>query len=115
MAAVSTQFDKIYNEVLEGIHTKDVDASDLVVIATSAMQIVQGYPTLTGADKKRLVIDVLTKLVSDSGLVSAEQQEAARAFIQHSLPNMIDMVVNAYQHKIKLKKVGQRCGCIPVN
>ena len=41
MASVLTQFDKIYNEVLEGIHTKSVDPSDLVVIATSTMQIVQ--------------------------------------------------------------------------
>ena len=114
MSEMSTQFDKIYNEVLEGIHTKSVDPSDLVVISTSAMQIVQKYPNLTGSDKKRLVIDVMSKLVSESDLVSEEQQEDAQAFLQHALPNMIDTVVNAYQHKIKLKKVGQKCGCIPV-
>ena len=61
------------------------------------------------------MIDILTKLVSDSGLVSEEQQEAAQNFLQHTLLNMIDTVVNAYQHKIKLKNVGQKCGCIPIN
>ncbi len=112
MAIVSTQFDKIYKNVLNGIKTKNIDASDLVIIATSAMQIVQKYPELTGEDKKRMVIDILARLVDESDLVPAKYQDASLIFIQYTLPNMIDAVVNAYQHKIKLKKVGQRCGCI---
>jgi len=35
MVEISTQFDKIYKDVLECIHAKSVDPSDLVVIATS--------------------------------------------------------------------------------
>ncbi len=111
MAVVSEQFDKIYNKVLNGIKTKTIDTSDLVIIATSAMQIVQKYPELTGEDKKRMVIDILSRLVDESNLVPSKYQDTSRVFIQHTLPNMIDAVVNAYQHKIKLKKVVQKCGC----
>jgi hypothetical protein len=112
MTGGTTQFDMLYDAVLETIKIKSVDVSDLVIVATSAMQIVQQYPNLNGADKKRLVVDIMTKLVNDSGLVPAEQREAALIFLQHTLPNMIEVVINAYQHKIKLKKVGQGCICI---
>nr|QBK86200.1 MAG: uncharacterized protein LCMAC101_07950 [Marseillevirus LCMAC101] len=104
--------DEIYHQVLGSIESDLVDVSDLVDITVFTMQIVQKYPTMTGVDKKKAVIDILTKLVNDSGLVPPEQQEKALSFVVHTLPNMIDTVVSVYQHRIKLKKVGQRCGCV---
>jgi len=109
------KINEVYHQVLGSIELEHIDISDLVDITTFTMQIVQKYPEMSGADKKSAVIDILTKLVNDSGLVPPEKRDGALSFVVHTLPNMIDTVVSAYQHKIKLKKVGQRCGCIPAS
>jgi len=67
------------------------------------MTIVQKYPELSGAQKKQKIID-------DSDLLPEDQEDAANAFVQLTLPPMIDAVVDAYKHNIDPKKI--RAGCL---
>lgn len=107
---MQTLFGEIYTSVLRTIRTRKISAADLVIVATSTMSIVQRYPRLSGQQKKQLVVEVLTKVVDDSDLLPADQEQAALMFIQFTLPPMIDVVVDAYRHNgIDLKKSVNSC------
>jgi hypothetical protein len=112
----STLFDDVYANVYKTIKKKSVDSGDIIRIVASAMVVVQKYPELDGATKKQLVIDVLSKIVDDSGLVKDEDKEACHLLIQVTVPVVIDTIVSAYNHEIDLKKVKScfaKCfGCV---
>nr|QBK86362.1 MAG: uncharacterized protein LCMAC102_01570 [Marseillevirus LCMAC102] len=106
---IQPQFDEIYSKVLKTIKTKNIQVSDLVIIATSAMTIVQKYPILTGTEKKTLVIDIIQKIINKTDLLPENQKQPASFFIEFTLPTLIDTIVSAYNHDIDLKKLGVGC------
>ncbi len=106
---IQTQFDEIYSKVLRTIKTKEIQVSNLVTIATSAMTIVQKYPTLTGTEKKNLVIDIIQKIIDDTNLLPEDQKQTAFLFIRFTLPSLIDTIISVYNREIDLKKIGQGC------
>ena len=107
--SATTQFDAIYTAVVATIKKGKLAPTDLIIIATSAMTIVQTYPSLSGAEKKAIVIEVVQRLVNTTTLFSEEDKAAANALIAVALPPTIDAVVGAYNHTIDLAK--QKKGC----
>lgn len=73
-----------------------------------------GKGTMTGIEKKLMVISVLKKFISRSSL-SDDEREDLMVFIDQALPLIIDAVVYAYNSKffIKIKNsLKRRCkGC----
>ncbi len=104
-----TMFDEVYSRVMKMIKLNKVNAGDLVVISTYAMTTVQKYPNLDGPSKKQLVIDVITKVVHESDIFAPEDKMAGDMFIQLTLPMLIDTIINAYNHKVDLKKIKASC------
>ena len=101
----NTLFDDIYGNVLKMIKTKNINAGDLVKIATDAMVVVQRYPTMSGLEKKEVVTDIMVKIVNESGLLKPDDQQAAATFIGIILPVMIDTIKSVYNHEYDLKKI----------
>ena len=101
-------FDEIYTKLLKSITTKKINVSDLIYITTNAMVIVQKYPNLSGSQKKQITIELLQKLVDKSNLIPEEHEAATMIFMESILPSLIDKIVDSYQHKIDLKKIGKK-------
>jgi hypothetical protein len=108
---ISELFDNFYNEFLSGINSPEVAPQDLVALTVNAMKIVEKNHSLSGADKKQYVIDIISKFVNDSSALSPQYKADADAFIRSTLPELIDQIVAVYEHEVELKKSKKQQGC----
>lgn len=104
MAAVSTLLDSCYAQVMATIYKGNVEPTDIIVIVATAMQIVQKQGQLSGAQKKELVIGIMNKIITQSGLVDPKDQAACLLILNTAVPIAIDTIVSAFQGKIDLTK-----------
>jgi hypothetical protein len=65
IAEMQTLMDIIYNEVKESIVNKTFGLNNVVVLITIVMQVVEKVKTLTGPEKKEVVITVIKRLLSE--------------------------------------------------
>lgn len=65
------------------------------------MRLMETYPTLTGVEKKRLVIAILQKAVEESGL-SDEEKVVTLMVVDQVVPDVIDLVVSAAKGNLGL-------------
>ena len=97
-------------EFLKGKYPNGVNISSLPDAVTKCMRYVAHMKKVSGADKKKLVIDAISLLLdeTDSGCF-----EFMDPIIKDMLPNMIDTIVNVERKKIKInKKLNTSCmGC----
>ena len=81
--------------------------SNLIVMASMVMTMVEKYPTLSGMEKKNIVVKVLNQLVEklptmfDS--VDPEDVELLKQSLQ-SLPDMIDTIVAVGNNKFEINQ-----------
>lgn len=89
-----------------------ISLADLVPLTVSAINLAQKQ-SMKGADRKRLVLHALGKLVSETSLLSDDAKAHASSFIEHQLPLLIDSLVMAANNPYSLGKVspGTCCGC----
>ncbi len=107
---VRPSFDKLYDRVETMIGTREVTVSNVVMIATSIMSILQRYPSLTGPEKKQLVIDILTKFVTGSKIIPDDSKQIVISMIQLILPTVIDIVASVAKGSMsKLFKSARKC------
>jgi len=85
------------------VHNEKVTPTNIIVIATELMQIVEKYTGLTGPQKKMLVINVIKKVVN-SQIDSQETRNALNTIIDFTLPTVIDNLVDAINGNIKFNK-----------
>lgn len=99
---VKTLFIDVYQLVLKNVTSKTLNVTDIVPLAKSAMEIVESFSQLDGPSKKQMVIDVLSEIISQSGLVSPDQVGTALEFVSNQLPTIIDLVVAATKNEVKI-------------
>ncbi len=85
------------------VHHEKITPTNIIVIATELMQIVEKYKELTGPQKKMLVINVIKKVVN-SQVDSEETRNALNTIIDFTLPAVIDNLVSAINGEIKFNK-----------
>ncbi len=85
------------------VHHEKITPTNIIVIATELMQIVEKYKELTGPQKKMLVINVIKKVVN-SQIDSQETRLALNTIIDFTLPTVIDNLVDAINGNIKFNK-----------
>ncbi len=104
------KFIEIFKKVTDAAtNYKDVEIADLIDIVKLSMEIVQKYPELKGDEKKIIVIRIMKKIVSETEIISEDKKELANSFIDKALPKTINLIVEAYKHKIDLKSVRNCC------
>ncbi len=95
-------FEHLYSYVVS-VHSEKLNASNIIVIATELMQVVEKYKTLTGSQKKTLVINVIKKLVN-STVDDESDKKTLNTIIDLTLPTVIDNLINAINGNIKFDK-----------
>lgn len=108
---LNNSVDVIYNEVVESIETESIGLDDLMALVSSTIVVVQKYKGLTGGQKKGIVVQVMTNIVNDSGLVPEKYANEANMFLKIALPPAIDTLVGAYKNHIDFKEIAEGCGC----
>jgi hypothetical protein len=92
----------LYNH-LKSIHSEKITPSNIVLVATELIQLVEKYKTLTGAQKKTMVINVVKKLVN-SQFDTPEDKRAMNLIIDLTLPTVVDNLINAINGNLKFDK-----------
>lgn len=97
MAFVNTSDDAavVTKNILEimKIKFKTFSASDFTVLLTSCMSLVESYKTLSGEDKKNIVVEVITMFI-DSAPISAEVKQLLHTMLDLLVQSMIDLFVS---------------------
>lgn len=78
----------------------DFRVQDIVVVARHAMQVVDTYPTLTGPEKKRVVLDVTQRLMDE---VDHRTWVSVKPIAVPIVNAAIDELVDAHKGKLRLR------------
>mgnify|MGYP003340223546 CR=1 FL=1 len=90
-------------QYIKNVHQNKITPTNIVMISSELIQIVEKYNTLTGSQKKMLVINVIKKIVNEESNTD-EEKVALNVIIDSTLPHMIDGFVDAINGMMKFAK-----------
>ena len=82
------------------IYGKRITNSNIVIITSQLIRVVEEYKTLTGSQKKMLVINTIKRLVNET-VSNNDEKIALLLVIDNTIPYMIDGFVDAINGNIK--------------
>jgi hypothetical protein len=85
---------KIFDDVKKLFQDQKLDTSIVITLAVRAMELVEKVPSLSGSQKKGIVIEV-GKLMVDEMDLSDEDNAKVDVIIEVTLPIAIDLIVAA--------------------
>lgn len=110
----NTLFQEVYQKVAHTIKTKSISVTDIVLIGTNAMSIVQSYKELSGGEKKTLVLEILEHMINESGLLPEEYKDEANSILKNVVPQAIDVIKSVVNGDIDFGKIIDDVkGCLP--
>lgn len=81
----------------------NVSSSNIVLIASELIQIVEKYKNLTGNQKQMLVINTIKRMVNNE-ISSNEDKIALNLIIDNTLPHIINSLIYAINGNMKFNK-----------
>jgi hypothetical protein len=91
----------VYDELRAMITHKQVTPEGIIGIATLAMQLVQQFAGVSGADKKKIVINVVTKLIDEIPMGDGPKA-ALKMVLNTTLDKTIDLIIGVASGEIDL-------------
>lgn len=94
------------NEVykyVKSIYGDNITSTNIITITSLLIQIVEKYKTLTGNQKKILVINTIKKLVNDAK-INDDDKQILNLIIENTLPTVIDGFIDAINGDLKFDK-----------
>lgn len=114
-------------EILKAIHYKELNVDSCMSIIRKGMEIVDKYPSLTGDERKRLLINVLTRVAKGSdGVFGTDDDVLPEATVKqicillegNLVENVIDIIIDATKGNFDINKatvvVQQSCALVRV-
>lgn len=95
-------FNHLYKHITS-IHKENITPSNIVILATELIQLVEKYQNLTGNQKKMLVINIIKKYVNEQN-GSEDDKKALNLIIDLTLPNIIDNLIKAINGEINFNR-----------
>ena len=80
-----------------------ITATNIVIIATSLMNVVEQYKDLTGSQKKMLIIDTIKRVINEN-TNDVEERIALMVIVDFTLPPLIDTLISAINGNLKFEK-----------
>ena len=80
-----------------------ITATNIVIIATSLMNVVEQYKDLTGSQKKMLIIDTIKRVINEN-TNDVEERMALMVIVEFTLPPLIDTLISAINGNLKFEK-----------
>lgn len=90
-------------QYIKTVHQNKITPMNIVMITSELIQVVEKYNTLTGTQKKMLVINVIKKIVNEESNTD-EEKTALNVIIDNTLPLMIDGFISAINGMMKFTK-----------
>jgi len=100
VSSTESVLDTVYNQIKHLLGGKQIDASNWMLLVTIGMQAVETVPSLSGTDKKDLLIKAINLIISDLNL-----DDALVPIIQNTVSGLIDTVASAAKGEFDINKV----------
>jgi hypothetical protein len=88
---------------IKSIHGDKITPSNIILISSELIQIVEKYKNFTGTQKKMLVINTIKKIVNEQ-VNTPDEKNAINVVIDSTLPNVIDGFISAINGVMKFTK-----------
>jgi hypothetical protein len=97
--------------LFNSISSKKINSDNIISQSIYLMKIVDTFKSISGVDKKKLVIFILNKVIDLNIISNIEEKEMLHSFINNILPNVIDMMIaiDKKEISIKLEKIKACC------
>jgi hypothetical protein len=92
------------------IQAEGLDASSIMIVTTNVMEALGKYNTITGQDKKNLVILIINAAIYQTSL-DEETQTILQTMVNTTIPTAIDLFVAVSKGKYKFKYVKRFFTC----
>lgn len=97
-------FNQLYAHI-QVIYTGKLTPTTIIIVMSELIQLTENYKTLTGQQKKNMVINVIKKLINEElEKYTQEDQAALMLIINTTLPAMIDTTIDAINGLMKFTK-----------
>ena len=97
-------FNQLYAHI-KVIYTGKLTPTTIIIVMSELIQLTEKYKTLTGQQKKNMVINVIKKLINEElEKYTQEDQAALMLIINTTLPAMIDTTIDAINGLMKFTK-----------
>ena len=80
-----------------------ITATNIIIITTNLMHIVEQYKDLTGSQKKMLILDTLKKVINQN-VNDAQERMSLMMIVDMTLPLVLDTLVTAINGGLKFEK-----------
>lgn len=80
-----------------------ITATNIIIITTNLMHIVEQYKDLTGSQKKMLILDTLKKVINQN-VSDAQERISLMMIVDMTLPHVLDTLVTAINGGLKFEK-----------
>ena len=80
-----------------------ITATNIIIITTNLMHIVEQYKDLTGSQKKMLILDTLKKVINQN-VSDVQERISLMMIVDMTLPHVLDTLVTAINGGLKFEK-----------
>lgn len=95
--------DTVYDQLKSMIQNKTVNLSNIVNIASMAMQVIQQYTIVTGSQKKQVVMNVIGRLISEIPMAESDRA-ILQSVVNVTLDKTIDLIIGIANGDINIMK-----------
>ena len=103
ISETSDEFVHCYNIVKNFIKDDSINVNNLLDLAVTGMEAVEDITTLSGSEKKELVIMVIQKLIKESDILD-DDKKSLLGTITDIIPKAIDIIIQISKGKTNLNK-----------
>jgi hypothetical protein len=97
------KIEQMVNYIKSTIGNEKINATNIVIISTNLMLIVEQYKDLTGYQKKMLIIDSIKKYINEN-VSDIQERISLMIIVDMTLPQVLDTLVTAINGDIKFEK-----------
>lgn len=91
---VLSNIDQVIIDMKAAIANRKVNLSTFMLLVPRCMEIVEKIPTLTGPEKKALVLEVLARLVEELP-IDEEDKQSLKLIVTTVVPVVVDTIVSS--------------------
>jgi hypothetical protein len=89
---------------VKSVYGTSITSSNVVIIASSLIQVVEKYKNLSGNQKKMVVISTIKMIVQEQTTMTEPDRLALNVIIDSTLPTVIDGLIEAINGGMKFDK-----------
>ena len=94
--------DKLSNNIVDILNDKNITVNNVSSILIENMKIVEQYRSLSGCDKKELIIEGFYDYI-DNNIITETEAIKSKIIIKNLIPNLIDIIIKIDKKEIKIK------------